>query len=323
MSHILKMLLAGLSAALLLTATGCKATPAASPPPLTPEAAVPAAYPDYTRRIIFSAAGDLHVMHANGAGRQNLTPNTPSYETMPAWSPDGRFIAFVSDRAGNEDIYLAPASAPGDPAQQVAVTQTPDLEHAPAWATTGHRLAFAANTNESWGIYIVDLSLNDYLPTDPVSLGPLRRTYNLRTDSHPTWAADASRLAYTSDQNGRWQVFQMPRDGSQQEAYPGSEALSGNAHPDWSPDMTRMAVSGRLNNNWDIYVIDARDGLLHQLTTHPAKDWGPRWSPDGEWIVFVSERSGNGDLYLVRADGSAEWRLTDSPAVEVSPDWEP
>jgi len=317
------MILAALSAALILTATGCQTPPAAVPPTATPEIEVPVAYPDYARRIIFSADGDLHVMHANGVGRQNLTPDTPSYETMPAWSPDGRFIAFVSDRAGNEDIYLAPASAPGDPAQQVAITQTPDQEHAPAWAPGGRQLAFAANENKSWGIYLVDLARNDYWPTDPALAGPLRRTYNLRTDHHPTWAADGSRLAYTSDQNGRWQVFQMQWDGSQQEAYPGSEALSGSTHPDWSPDMTRLAVAGLLNNNWDIYVIDAGDGRLHALTTHPAKDWGPRWSPDGEWIVFVSERSGNGDLYLARADGSEEWRLTDSLAVETFPDWEP
>ncbi len=323
MPHILKTILIALTAALVLTVAGCGTTPPATPSAATPEATVPVSYPDYARRIIFSADGDLYVMHANGAGRQNLTPNTPSYETMPVWSPDGRFIAFVSDREGNENVYLAPASAPGDPAQQVNVTQSPDIEHAPAWSPSSRQLAFAANGDESWGIYIVELTLNDPLPANPVTIGPLRRTYNLRTDNHPTWAADGMGLAYTSDQNGRWQVFQIKRDGSQQEAFPGSAALSGSAHPDWSPDMTRMVVSGLLGNNWDIYGIDTLDGALHQLTTHPGKDWGPRWSPDREWIVFVSERSGNGDLYLVRADGSEEWRLTDNPAVEIFPDWEP
>ena len=309
------LLLIGLCACQVPTSPHAVHTP-------TPKESIPVVFPTYSRRILFSAAGDLHIMHANGAGRQNLTPHTPSQETMPAWSPDGAYIAFVSNREGNEEVYIVPASAPGDVAAQINISQHPAQDHSPAWSANGKQIAFTSNRESSWSICVVDLSSNTPLPANPVLAGPIRYTHNARYDGHPAWSPDRV-IAFSHDDGYRWRVSQMQGNGAPQQIIGGTEVLAGALHPHWSPDGTRVVLSGLLDDNWDIYSVDILTGELHQLTTHPSRDWWPRWSPDGQYITFVSERSGNGDIYLINVASTEVLRLTDSPATEMFPAWEP
>ena len=309
---------------LLIGLWSCQApiAPYTAPAP-TPEEIIPVMYPAYSRRILFSAAGDLHIMHANGAGRQNLTPDTTdSNETMPAWSPDGHYIAFVSDREGHEEIYLVPADAPGDITAQINLSQHPKQDHSPAWSRDGRRLAFTTNRDSNWSISVVDVALNMPLPTNPVLIGPLRYTHNTRYDGHPTWSPDNG-LAISRNDGYRWRAVQIHEGVSQPQIINGTESLSGALHPHWSPDGGHVVVAGLVGTNWDIYLVDTLNSTLQQLTTHPNRDWWPRWSPDSEYVVFVSERSGNGDIYVVHVASAAVFRLTDSADVEVFPEWEP
>ncbi|MBN2006902.1 MAG: PD40 domain-containing protein [Anaerolineae bacterium] len=297
--------------------------PYLSIPQFTVPKEVPVTFHNYANRMIFTAYGDLYVMHANGVGVQNLTPQTAALESMPTWSPDGKFIAFVSDREGNDDIYLAPASAPGDETQQINLTNHPALDRAPAWSPDGRTIAFSSYRDNSWGIYVVELVLDHSTGGDPVVMGPLRRTYNIRYDTHPAWSPDGQYITYTSDRGYFWQILQMRRDGAEQQGFPGTENMSNTAYPDWSPDGTRIALASNYQGNWEIYTLDTTGTTLLRMTDNPASDWGPRWSPDGQWIVFVSNRSGDGDLYMVRNDGSQETRLTNYPGPELFPEWEP
>lgn len=324
MSYKLKIIL------WLLALCGALSACQTSTPDITPSAPLPAIptevpvmFPDYANRLIFTAYGDLYAMHANGAGAQNLTPQTPALESMAAWSPDGQFIAFVSDREGNDEIYLALASAPGDEAQQINLTKSPAIDRAPAWAPDGRTLVFSSYRGNSWGIYALELVLDHSASGDPLVIGPLRRSYNLRYETHPAWSPDGQYIIYTSDRGYFWQIYQMQRDGADQQGFPGTEGMSSTAYPDWSPDGTRLALASNYQGNWEIYTMDAAGEELLRLTDNPARDWGPRWSPDGQWLVFVSDRSGDGDLYMVKSDGSQEIRLTDYPGPELYPAWEP
>jgi len=294
-----------------------------SVPQLTVSPEVPVTFSDYPNRLIFTAYGDLYAMHANGAGAQDLTPQTPATESMITWSPDGMYVAFVSDREGNDDIYLAPASAPGDETQQINLTKNKAIDRAPAWSPDGRTLAFTSYRDSSWGIYVIELVLDHSACGDPIVMGPLRRTYNLRYEMHAAWSPDGQYITYTSDRGYFWQVYRMRRDGAEQQGFPGTEGMSNSGYADWSPDGTRIALASSYQGNWEIYTLDAAGGTPVRVTTNPAQDWGPRWSPDGQWIVFVSDRSGGGDLYMIKSDGSQELRLTDYPGPELYPAWEP
>lgn len=302
---------------------GCRAAP--PPTPSVPTPFTPAEIADppatYTARLSFTANGDLYVIHANGAGRQNLTA-TAAVEGMPAWAPDGATVAFTADDAGSYDIFSAPNSAPGDLAARRNLTQNAAWDHSPAWSPDGTRLAFASNRQSSWGIYVISL-----FPGEP-EFAPLvphvaRLSYNGFFEGHPAWSPDGTRIAYTSDRGFRWQIYVVGVESGVPEPFPGTGPLQSTAYPAWSPDGTRLAFASTLHRNWDIFTCDINGEDLRRLTFDAGQDWGPAWSPDGEWIAFVSDRSSAGDIYLINVETGTEHRLTSDAAPELYPAWLP
>ncbi len=319
----------------LVWMTGCgRAGPTVVPPAETPVvastimSAMDADGP--VGRLAFTAAGDLYVISANGVGRQNLT-RTPIYEGMPAWSPDGQWLALVISeddcKDSCENLFVVPAEATGDRSQYIRVTEDMTEVCAPAWSPDGEHLAFAASTEDAWGIFIaLDPRGRQTCATCERTTLPLQQlTRNTFYNGHPHWSPDGQRILYTSDRRSHWQALMTDLEGRQATLIPGIERLGNSAYPTWSSDGQWIALAGQQQGgSWDIYIVSAGGAELVQLTSDPAADWGPAWSPDGLWLAFTSQRSGNGDLYIVRADGSeAPRRLTDSPLSESFPAWRP
>ena len=83
---------------------------------------------------------DIYVMNADGSGRRKLTHDA-RYNAEPAWSPDGRKIAFLSTRNGNRDIYVINADGSG----KRNLTRNPAKDVRPSWSPDGRRIAFVSN----------------------------------------------------------------------------------------------------------------------------------------------------------------------------------
>ena len=121
--------------------------------------------------------GEIYVMDTEGKNQRNLT-NHPASDFAPAWSPDGKKIAFVSTRRrGSDDIYVMDAK--GRNVQRL--TDHPGSDEKPAWSPDGRKIAFNSNRDGSDDIYVMD--------ADGKNVRKI--TNHPRNDYFPTWSSDS------------------------------------------------------------------------------------------------------------------------------------
>jgi len=206
----------------------------------------------------------------------------PAEDRSPAWSRDGKHIAFESHRDGNWEVYLLEL----DSGELTRVTQDLAFDGAPAWSPDGTHLAFESYRDGNWEIYLLELESGQLarLTDDPAG------------DYGPAWAPDGDHIAFTSWRDGDKEIYLMDADGSNQRNLTNSPG--DDERPAWSPDGQKLAfVSSRDGHTTEIYLMDAEGENQTRLTHNDVNDWAPTWSPDGLEIVCASYN--NGELFEV------------------------
>jgi Tol biopolymer transport system component len=150
-----------------------------------------------------------------------------------------------------------------------------------------------------------------------------RLTWNDEFEQEPAWSPDGSRIAYERTDQGRFHLYVMNHDGSDQHLVsPNPSTSFDDTQPAWSPDGTQIAFSSTRpwGAAWHVWVMNADGTNLHQLPGDLSQD--PVWSPDGSRIAGDA---GNGPLYVIDADGTNQRRLTSPPSAryDTAPDWSP
>jgi Tol biopolymer transport system component len=129
-------------------------------------------------------------------------------------------------------------------------------------------------------------------------------------------------IAYSSDQDGDFEIWVMDAGGGDQRQLTDNDAMDHS--PAWSPDGDRIAFVSDRDGNDEIYLMKADGGDVSRLTeTVDASESFPAWSPDGTRISFDSDRDGNWDIYLMASDGSDVRRLTDHASDDWISSWSP
>ena len=134
-------------------------------------------------------------------------------------------------------------------------------------------------------------------------------------------AIGQTRIAFSNDRDGNWDIYVMNADGSgvtRLTEHPGDDW-----GPDWSTDGQLIAFSSGRDGDSDIYVMNADGSGVTQLTNHPGFDGFQAWSASGEQIAFSSDRDGDSDIYVMNADGSGVTQLTNHPGYDGYPAWSP
>ncbi|HET6373379.1 MAG TPA: Tol-Pal system beta propeller repeat protein TolB [Candidatus Polarisedimenticolia bacterium] len=251
-----------------------------------------------------SGAKEIFVMDYDGSDIKQLTKNG-TLNMSPAWSPDGRRLAFVSYRQGNPRLYIYSGE---DGSLHDSTPPGSELCVAPEWAPDGRSIAFSSSSSGDSEIFVLD-----------VATGRSKQiTFSRGSDTAPAWSPSARELAFTSDRSGSPQVYLMDAEGAniRRLSFEGDY----NDSAAWSPSGDRIAYASRKDGRFDILVHDVRSGRTSRLTQNSGNNENPRWSPDGRHIVFSSNRRGSYRIYTMDADGNRQESI-DTPFEATMPDW--
>jgi len=284
--------------------------PAVTPTSITSKTLTNLTSTSSTGKIVFASTRDgnseIYVMNSDGSGQTRLTFNSAD-DITPVWSPDRTKIAFVSDRAGQPDIYDIYVMN-SDGTNPIRLTTAGGAN--PAWSPNGLQIAFASNRDGRFQIYTMNTNGSNQ-----------KKLTNAASSSSPAWSPDGGKIAFVYDSTvvapgtsgtSNPQICVMNRDGSNivQLLYPSAQNYS----PIWSPDGTKIIfVSSGTGPNYahHIYIMDNNGENMHLWVTSNNEDTSPCWSPNGTKMVFVSSRAGLPEIYTMNADGSNQIRLTD------------
>jgi hypothetical protein len=280
-----------------------------------------AAFPGQNGKLVFDAyvldspeAGDdeLFTIEPDGSALTRLTDNSEVNDVIPAFSPDGRTIAYTASPQGTSP-RLTLIDADG--------TNLRALNHpgfAPAWSPDGQALVYS-----STGVVSFDLF------TTAVAGGPRTLlTQSGSDDNYPAWSPDGETVAFASNfatVNWQSEIYAMKSDGSE-DWIALTNTFGVDTSPEWSPDGTKIVfVSSRDGGNYEIYVMNADGSVETRLTTRPDFDMSPQWSPDGTKIAWVryDPFTIDAEIWTMNPDGSGQAQLTHNALVENLGDWQP
>ncbi len=185
------------------------------------------------RKLVFSRGEDIYTLALDASGEPagkptRLTKNS-SADRQPVVSPDGRRIAFASDRDGDFDIYLMKSRPEGATNRPVKLTRNTAMDFAPDWSPGGERIAFAGGEQGAREIYVMKA-----LPENGDSNPPKNLTSNAADDSDPAWSPEGEMIAFASDRSGDGEIWRIRADGTDPTNLtnsPNSEDLQ----PAWQP----------------------------------------------------------------------------------------
>src|SRR5690348_4803520 len=231
-----------------------------------------------SRAVKDTDKNDSDVWMVSWDGTQNLqVTSSPDSESQPRWSPDNKYLSFVSSRQGAKGGQLWLMNRLGGEAVKVSDVKGGIDEY--AWAPDSRKIVFV----------VTDPDPNDPKDDDKNADSEKKKTPPPIVIDRFHFKEDVT--GYLRGQRSHLYLF----DVATKKAEILTPGQFNDEAPAWSPDSTKIAFvskrgTGDLDrtNNTDIYVIDARAGAEpKQLTTAKTPDQGRlEWSPDGKWIAY-------------------------------------
>ena len=252
-----------------------------------------------------SGVKQLYICDFDGYNPRRIT-HTNSITLMPAWSSDGKWIAFTSYARGKPDLYIQLLKE-----KRGTVISKTGLNITPAWQPNEFALAATLSFSGDPEIYLL------------TGAGKIikRLTYNKGIDVSPAWSPDGKKIAFVSRRSGTPQIYIKDLGTGQVNrlTFQGNY----NTQPSWSPRGDKLAYSGMENGLNNIFLIGIDGKGPIQLTNNEGDNEAPSWSPDGNLIVFSSTREGPSKIYVMTSYGTDQRKLLDMKGQQSEPEWSP
>ena len=267
----------------------------------------------------------------------------------PAFSPDGRTLAFSREGQGVSDIHLLSVSQDFQPiGEPKRLTFENQLTRRPVWTSDASEIVFSSGTFSNFSLFWIASSgsgkprrlagcgedgsepsischghrlaytraltdVNIWRLEVPGTGGktnsPMRFISSTRFDGGAQFSPDGKKIVFSSDRSGSDAIWVCDDDGSNPVRLTLS-AMSALGSPRWSPDGERVAFDSNVDGQWEVYVIGVDGGKPKRLTHNSANDFRPCWSGDGEWIYFRSNRSGESQIWKMPSGGGEAVQVT-------------
>ncbi|WP_239985712.1 Tol-Pal system beta propeller repeat protein TolB [Marinobacter salexigens] len=224
----------------------------------------------------------------------------------PAWSPDGKQLAYVSFETGKPVIFVHHLSS----GQRTKVADFPGLNSAPAWSVDGQSLLMTLSKDGNAEIYEMNLQ----------SRKVTKLTNHWAIDTEAAWDSAGKGIFFTSDRSGGPQVYYMAKPGAEPRRLTFGSRY--NARP--RPDSTGKYVY--YVHQRDRAFTIARTNLENDeetVLTRTESDESPSVSPNGRMLIYATKQSGESVLTVISADGGAAYSLPASKGDVRDPAWGP
>jgi Tol biopolymer transport system component/DNA-binding winged helix-turn-helix (wHTH) protein len=278
-----------------------------------------------------------------GAKRKLTSPPAESlWDSTPAFSPDGRTLAFDRYASNiNDEIYLLSLASDGRPlGEPRRLTYDERSIFGLDWTADGRRIVYSSGEIGSTSLLTIpalggvseraavtgenatDLSIsrigsrlvyqryqfdsNIWRIPGPNSTdtkgGPVRFIASTEADGEPQFSRDDTKIVFSSSRSGKFEIWVCDREGRNPVQLTSFNGPEVGS-PRLSPDARWVAFDSDKAGKYDIYVISTAGGQPRRLTSGPSLNVRPSWSQDGRWIYFGSNRSGDWQIWKEPAQG--------------------
>lgn len=249
----------------------------------------------------------LMVSDVDGYNAKPLLTSTQPIMS-PAWSPDGKSIAYVSFETKLAQIFVSDVAT----GKRRLISSFPGINGAPAFSPDGRYLAAALSLGKTNpNIYLINLNGGQ--------LTQLTNDSSINTE--PSWSADGRSLLFTSDRGGSPQIYSVDigTQQTQRMTYVGTYNASASYLPG---SHTKFSLLTRNNRGFNVAIYDLQSGTM-QILTQGSYIESPSPAPNGRMIVYSTQVGGRRMLGMVSSNGQVNFHLPGTVGEDQAPAWSP